>query len=361
MGRIGGIWMSAIVALLFFSSMPACGGGGGSTPTPTEPTAIYGGAATAGDIFVIKMDYPSAGKVTGTRSAADGTLIGSKEMTYTASGHTYTFTDSDGTTFTGFVITDTMLVMQVPSKDESDILIAVIVDSTITTVADLSFLKSKDYILTQFRHDKKGVKWVWSNVDIDGMVTGHHANADNTLPVDLDDVSMTNDFPVGMDIDDFIHNTATLGFTLSVEDEGEVDTWTLYYTKSGLGVIDKGPLKGIRLNSLKGTSTNPADYGIVVGDVYDTIFYGSNSETEHGTSVGTVTITAVEADAFEASVDNGRGDPVQTIRAAAAGEPWTGFFMIDGANAVVQPIGSGAFVFAGKQGEWNYNYGVGVK
>ncbi len=354
----------SVVALALFlgaslSLLPGCGGGGGGS-TPSTPTAIFGGAATAGDIFVLKIDYPATGKATVIHSATDGTLIETKELTYSASGHTYTFTDSASNQFTGFMVPDTMFVMQVP--DKSDILIAVKVDTTITTAQQLAFLKGHNYILTQFRHDKKGVKWVWSNVDADGAITGHHANADNALPVDLDDVGTANDFPAGMDVDNFIYNSATSGFNLTVlDDDGTSEMWTLYYTPGGVGVIDKGPQRGLRFNTLKGTSTNPADYGIVLNDVYNTVFYGSHSETDHGTSVGTVTITKVEANAFEATVDDGRGGAAQTIRAVAAGEPWIGFFMIEGANAVVQPIGGGAFVFAGKQGEWNYNYGVGVR
>lgn len=185
--------------------------------------------------------------------------------------------------------------------------------------------------------------------------------------IDLDDTDTTNDFDPGMNVGNFVYNPATSGFNLTVPYDGETETWTLYYTPSGLAVIDKGPLKGLRFNTLKGTSTNPADYGITAGTVYDAVFYGSQSETESGTSVGTVTVTAVGADNFTVSVDGGRGDPPQVVKGvAAASDLWRGFFSLqaeDGTpqNAAVQPVTAGAIVFAGKMGEWNYNYGIGIK
>jgi hypothetical protein len=360
MGRIGRMLMSAFVAIFFLFGLTACGGGGGGGGgTPVTPTAIYGGAATGGDIFVIKMDYPSTGKATITRSATDGTLIGTKEMTYTVTGNKYTFTDSDSHEFTAFMVPDTMLVMHLPATTEKDIIIAVVVDDTIKTVADLSFFKDHDYILTQFRHDKMGVKWVRSNVDADGVVTGHHANADKLLPIDLDDVGTTNDFPAGMDVDNFVYNAETNGFTLATEDEGDSETWTLYVTKSGMGVIDKGPKKGIRFNGLKGTTTA----GIAVGDVFDTLFYGRQSDSKEGTTTGTITVTDKGDTFLVVDVDNGR-DPLRTgITITADPSPlWSGFFRLPPPdNAVVQLVGSVALIFAGKHGEWQYEYGIGVK
>lgn len=352
--------MMVFLALFFVTGLAACGGSGGGD-TPVTPTAIYGGAATAGDVFVIKMDYPSTGKATSIQSTSDGTVIETKELSYTFSGHTYTFTDSGGNVITGFLAPDAFIVVQLPD----DIIIAVKVDTTIKTVADLQFLKDKNYILTQFRHDRKGVKWVRSNVDSNGAITGHHANADNVLPFDLDDLSETNDFPEGMDLDNFVYNNNTLGFNLTVEDEGETETWTLYYTLSGLGVIDKGPLKGIRFNTLKGTSTTPPS-GLTVGDVFDTIFYSVESEGHAATSVGTITVTEIDADSFVVAVNDGV-HPSGTVRMqATASDLWRGFYDIyqEGitrVNAEVQAVGTNAIVFAGKQGEWRYNYGVGVK
>jgi hypothetical protein len=352
-------FFAACAAGLLLCSVAACGGsggggggGGGGGDTPATPTAVFGGAATAGDIFVLKLDTPSTGKATLTRSNTDGSLIGTKEMTYTASGHTYTFTDSDSNQFTGLIVPDVLFAMQVPSKTESDIIIAVLVDSTVTTVQDLAFLKDRDYLLTQFRHDEKGVRWVWSRVGADGNINGHHADT-------IDDVDTTLDFPGGMNLDSFVYRPETTAFVLTVDDE----TWTLYYTKAGLGVIDRGPQRGIRINELKGTTKTPPA-GMAAGDVYNTIFYGRRSETEEGTSVGTVTITEVGADYFVVTIDPGKGaDKIQTgVRVeAVASDLWRGFYRIPGQDAVVQTIGSDAFVFSAKRGVWQYDYGVGVK
>lgn len=359
MGTISRKILAVGTAFLLFCGLAACGGGGG-TPTPTEPTAIYGGAATAGDIFVIKMDYPATGKATITRSATDGTLIGSKEMTYTASGTQYTFTDSESHSFPAFMVKDTMLVTFLPATDEKDIIIAVIVDPTIKTVADLSFVKNHDYIITQFRHDSLGVKWVRSNVAADGSITGHHANdVPDHLAMDLDDVSETNDFREGMNVDNVVYNADTNGFTLTVGDE----IWTYYITKSGLAVTDRGPDKGIRFDGLKPETSAPT--GVAVGDIYDTLFYGRMSETQEGTTQGTITVTAVDGNSFTVDVDNGR-DPVKTgVQITADPSPlWQGFFRVDTDNAVVQLVGSVALIFAGKSpvpNSWQYEYGIGVK
>jgi len=360
MGIISRKILAAGTAALLLCGIAACGGGG--SPTPTEPTATYGGAATVGDIYVIEMDYPSTGKATVIRSATDGTLVGSRELTYTNTGNKYTFTDSSSNQFTGLIVPDSFFAMQLPDATEKDIIIAVLVNSTVTTTAALAaIVDNKDYLITQFRHDEKGVKWVRSNIAADGAITGHHANNDGALvppAVDLDDVSTTNDFDPGMNVNDAVYNATTLGFTLTVADE----IWTFYYTNSGMGVIDKGPLKGIRFNTIQGTSSNPADYGITNGSVYNAIFYGSHSETENGTSVGTVTVTEVGADYFKVTVAPETGEAPQDLTViAATSDLWRGFFQIEGANAVVQPVGTSAIVFAGKQGPWNYNYGVAVK
>ncbi|MBN1283413.1 MAG: hypothetical protein JXA24_06555 [Proteobacteria bacterium] len=360
----GIVAMGAALVLLF--GLAACGGGGG-TPTPTEPTATYGGAATAGDIFVIKMDYPAVGKATITRSETDGTLVGSKEMSYTANGTRYTFTDEDSNSFEALMVADTMLTMFLPATDEKDIIVAVIVDPDMTSTAEAAaILKNHDYILTQFRHDEKGVKWVWSNVDADGVVTGHKANEGNTLPYDLDDVDTTNNFDPGMDVDNLVYNAETSGFTLTVGDE----IWTYYFTESGLGVIDKGPDKGIRFNMIKPATYDPTGM-VAVGDIYDTLFYGRRSETEEGTTQGTITVTAVTANSFTVDVDNGR-DPVMTgiVITADLSDLWRGFYRLPATidavpqNAVVQLVGSDAMIFAGKApaaNPWQYEYGIGVK
>lgn len=350
--------LMAIFAVVFAAS---CGGGGGGS-TPSEPTAVYAGAATVGDIFIIKMDYPATGKVTITRSATDGTLIGSKEMTYTSSGNKYTFTDSDDNSFTALMVPDTMLVTFLPATDEKDLIIAAIVDPTLISPTELDFVKNHDYILTQFRHDEKGVKWVRSHVDADGVITGHHAVIGAPGTWDLDDITENNDFAAGMDVDDVIYNEDTNGFTLTLEDEGETQTWTYYFTESGIGIIDKGANKGIRFNDLRpDTAGVPA--GIAAGDVYDTLFYGRHSETEEGTTEGTITVTEVGADYMIINVDNGRDAPETGIRVVVdPSDLWRGLFRIEArVNAVLQLIGSDAFVFAGRFGPWQYEYGVGVK
>ncbi len=362
MGIIGKKMFAIGTAVLLLCGLAACGGGGGSTPV--TPTATYGGAATVGDIYIIQMDYPSTGKATVIRSETDGTLVGSRELSYTATGNKYTFTDSSSNTFTGLIVPNSFFAMQLPDATEDDIIIAVLVDTSITTAAGLAaIVDNHDYLITQFRHDEKGTKWVRSNIAADGAITGHHANEDHSLPIDLDDTSTVNDFDAGMDVDNVVYNATTLGFTLTVADE----IWTFYYTPSGIGVIDKGFDRGIRFNTIQGTSSNPADYGITASSVYNAIYYGSRAEGDAGTSAGTVTVTSVGDTFFTVTVDSGTGSAPQnlTVR-AATNDVWRGFFSIyaeDGTpqNAVVQPVGMSAIVFAGKMGPWNYNYGVGVK
>lgn len=357
------IGVAVLVATVTFA---ACGGGGGSTPV--TPTAIYGGAATAGDIFVVEMDYPATGKATITRYETDGTPVDTKEMTYTLSGNTYTFTDSEGHSFTGLLIPDTMLAMFLPDTDEKDIIISVIVDPAVTTVADLAFLKDHNYLFTQFQHDETGTMWGRNTIDADGVITGHIANADGAqVPpaVDLDDVTTNNNLPTGMDIDNMTYNADTNGFLMNVGGE----TWTYYPTKSGLGIIDKGPDMGTNFFNLQPTTSDLAGL-VAVGDIYDTLFYGRQSETEEGTTQGTMTVTAVDTNSFTVTVNNGR-DPEQTGVQVTADPSalWTGFYRVDNPatvgpdNAVIQLIGSVGFIFTGKSPvpSWQYEYGIAVK
>lgn len=340
--KITRLWFLAA----FVSLLAACGGGSGSA---TTPTAIYGGAASSGDVFTFEMDVPSTAHIT-WKNATTGE---SGVVSYTNTDNLYTLTDDEGETFHAWLIPNSVAVVRTPSSDV-DIVLAVAVDTTRT---DLSFAKGNNYSGMQFRHDNTGVAYMIMAMGADGLVTGA-SNEDITAAPN------PADFPADIDLDNFIYDSTYSYFTFSYTDpDGASQTDTYFLTPEGHGVVDLGPDRGMIFLQEQSASTEIPD-GIGVGDVFNMMVYHRESESGTGfeeVNEGTVTVTAIPAaDQITVDVDIG-GEAESGLNVVPVGDNWPGFFYVVGRNIVVRFVSSEAFIFSQAEGEWKYSYGLGVK